>query len=48
MTKKIKGVHKAFGRGGRAQVIEITVKSIRKPARTTAPNMRRSEVRIGT
>ena len=37
---KSKGVHKALGRGGRARVIEITLKS--KPS--APPKPRRKEV----
>jgi hypothetical protein len=34
MSKKLKGTHKALGRGGRARVIEVTIKQpVRKPGR---------------
>jgi hypothetical protein len=42
MTKKVK-VHKALGRGGRARVTEITIKS--KPVRVPAANPRWREVK---
>jgi hypothetical protein len=42
MNKKVK-VHKALGRGGRARVTEITIKS--KPVRVPAANPRRQEVK---
>jgi hypothetical protein len=41
--KKTKGTHKALGRGGRARVIEVTVKS--KPVRALAAKQRRQEVK---
>jgi hypothetical protein len=40
--KKVK-THKARGRGGRARVLEVPVKS--KPVRASAANQHRAEVR---
>ena len=42
MNKKVK-VHKALGRGDRARVTEITIKS--KPVRALAAKQRRQEVK---
>jgi hypothetical protein len=41
MKPKTKGVHKVLGRGGRARVTEITIKS--KPVRVVTITPRRKE-----
>jgi hypothetical protein len=43
MNKKLKGTPKSLGRGARARVTEITIKS--KPVRISAANPRRQEVK---
>jgi hypothetical protein len=43
MNRKVKGTHKALGRGGRARVTEITIKS--KPVRVLPAKQPRQEVK---
>jgi hypothetical protein len=47
MMKRTKGTHKALGRGGRARVTEITIKSkpIKIPMRAREAISRRTEAR---